>query len=128
MARPMAAGAYLPIDGIFSVAIGRPIRATALVMLHLEAIAAQLTDRPQIFVLRPRELGRDRTTPHRVLNDLAGRLGVAPPELIAAQRAEMTRHTERRRLAEAQQAAPPPPPGPSRRGRVRRPRPGRGAP
>lgn len=72
------------------------MRATALVMLHLEQVAAQLTGKPQIFRLRPAEVGRGRTDPYEVLNVIAGRLKASPADLIHEERAEMARRAAAR--------------------------------
>ncbi|MGH2352646.1 MAG: hypothetical protein ACRDJN_13655 [Chloroflexota bacterium] len=66
-----------------------PIRATGLVMVSLGQIARQVAGAPQIFVLKPPELGRHRTDPAAQLTKIAQHRNVPRHELIAAERAHL---------------------------------------
>ena len=60
-----------------------PLRATGLVMLHLQQLAAQLDGSPMIHVLRPRSHRPLR--PGTQINTLANRRGMPPNELISSE-------------------------------------------
>jgi hypothetical protein len=62
-----------------------PIRATGLLMTHLQEIAKRVTRRPQIFVLRPRPL--QPIAPGTQLDKLAQRRNVQANRLISSERA-----------------------------------------
>ena len=64
-----------------------PLRATGLLMVHLEEVARRLDGRPRIHVLRPR--GLSPQTPDQQTNVLARRLNVPPNHLISEERARM---------------------------------------
>ena len=69
-----------------------PIRATGLVMLYLGHIVHRLSHRPhrpQIFTLRPVDLGRYQSSPAEQINRLADHRNIAPPELIAREREQL---------------------------------------
>lgn len=64
-----------------------PIRATGLVMVHLQEIAGRLDGAPQIFRLRPGAL--TPLLPGRRINVLAQRRRMPPPQLIQESQAEI---------------------------------------
>lgn len=67
-----------------------PIRATGLLMVHLDEIARRITGRPQLFVLKPGNLVP--TNLAKLTNTLADREGIAPPELIRRERDAVRLH------------------------------------
>ncbi len=66
-----------------------PIPATGLVMEHLLRIAASLSSKPQVFVLRPSRLSADR--PGQFIEKLASREAIPAKQLIRRERAAMAR-------------------------------------
>jgi hypothetical protein len=62
-----------------------PIRATGLLMVHLQEIARRLTERPQIFVLASERV--QAISPGQQIDRLAARLKVASNVLISRERA-----------------------------------------
>ncbi|MHB8576514.1 MAG: hypothetical protein ACYDCQ_14425 [Dehalococcoidia bacterium] len=64
-----------------------PIRATGLVMVHLQEIAKRIDSAPQVFRLRPGAL--IPFSPGRQINVLAKRRHMPPPQLIQETQAEI---------------------------------------
>jgi hypothetical protein len=60
--------------------------ATGLVMVSLTQIVKQVMGAPQIFILRPPELGRTRTDPERELTAISQHRNIPRAELVAAER------------------------------------------
>jgi hypothetical protein len=71
-----------------------PIRATGLVMVHIQQIAKQVDRSARIYVLKPANLISQ--SPGSVVNALALRLGVQPNRLVTTETARMRRHLEER--------------------------------
>lgn len=57
------------------------IRATGLIMVHLQEISRRVDGRPQIYVLRPNRL--EPVPPGRQINKIAARAGIPPNQLIS---------------------------------------------
>ncbi len=64
-----------------------PIRATGLIMTHLQQIARNVTGRSQIYILRPGQL--TPASPGTQINRIAQRLGIQPNILISQQSADI---------------------------------------
>jgi hypothetical protein len=73
----------------------QPIRATGLLMVHLEKIASQLSKRPRVWILRPAQLAAKR--PWEYLNRIANSSKVPVDVLV---------DEERRRLGVSRSALP----------------------
>ena len=72
-----------------------PIRATGLLMVHLQEIARRVINKPQIFVLRPRPL--QPLTSGSQLDKLADRQHIQTNRLISQERAVVRELLRRRR-------------------------------
>lgn len=68
-----------------------PIRATGLVMVHLEEIVKRLDGTPWTFTIRPNR-GIEQSTPDRQINRIAQFRNVLPPDII---RTELPRIQQR---------------------------------
>ncbi len=66
------------------------IRATGLLMVHLDDIVRRGASGSQLYVLKPSNLVK--TDLHRQINKLAEREGVSPPELIRRERQAVEAH------------------------------------
>ncbi len=57
------------------------LRATGLIMVHLQEITRRIDGRPQIYVLRPNRL--EPIVPGKQINKIASRAGIPPNQLIS---------------------------------------------
>jgi hypothetical protein len=64
-----------------------PVRATGLLMTHLEEIVKRIDGKPQIYILRGSQL--QSITPGSQINKIAIRVGLSPNDIISREDASM---------------------------------------
>jgi hypothetical protein len=67
-----------------------PIRATGLLMVHLDEIAKRITGRPQLFMIKPASM--TPTNLAKLTNGLAERARITPPDLLRREREAVRQH------------------------------------